>query len=265
MTTLHPTVTFATFCHPPRYVARLHDPGVLESIVNSHAYPFDAVIVIHQRCEAWNYPGFGIHCTEIDLTEEEIDPLLYMFGINPVNPDAERLTHGPAAAHYWKHHVVNHLRALQATFTDYIVFADCDTMMVSQPAGRSWVTEAIRLLENHPEILIVSPGDGGQNSGFAEGGRLSDGTRLTRNVSQQLFACRAREFKTKVNFDLPWNGQFDGVGGPLQEWYFMLEGRLARYMAQSGQWRAILPDTWRYWHNSYWATDREQEGWRPHG
>lgn len=31
-------------------------------------------------------------------------------------------------------------------------------------------------------------------------------------------------------------------------------------MEQSGQWRAVLPDRFRYWHDSYWATDREGEG-----
>ncbi|HUW08952.1 MAG TPA: hypothetical protein VM537_04440, partial [Anaerolineae bacterium] len=80
-------------------------------------------------------------------------------------------------------------------------------------------------------------------------------TRLTRNVSQQLFLCRAKEFKSQVNLDVPWNGEFDAPGGPLQEWYAMLEGRMGRYMETSGQWRAILPDAWRYWHDSYWGND----------
>lgn len=258
------SVALISFCHPPRYSKRLHDSGILQSIVESHNFTFDEVIVIHNQCRAKDYPAFDYPCRTVDLPREAFDPLLLRFGVEPFNARAEELTHGEGAAHWWKVHVVNHLCGLENTTAKFIVFADCDTRMVSQPS-QSWIDKGISILDSQPQVLIVSPGDGGQQGGMGEGGRDPDGTRFTRNVSQQLFLCRGDEFRRTVNFDVPWNGKFDAPGGPFQEFYFLAEGRLSRYMEQTGQWRAILPDVWRYYHNSYWATDREKEGWGSYG
>jgi hypothetical protein len=122
------------------------------------------------------------------------------------------------------------------------------------------VEEAVSILGRYPEVLIVGPGDGGT---MAE--KAIPQARLTRNVSQQLFCCRGADFRGLVDFDAPWDGVMDAPGGPFQEYYCLLEGRLWRHMERTGQWRAILPDRWRYWHNSFWATDREEEGWGPYG
>jgi hypothetical protein len=258
------TTCLITFCHPPRYAARLHEPGVLREMVESHSYPFDDVLVVHQRCRAADYPPFDFPCRTVDLPEERFDGLFLRFNVSPSNPRADDLSHGPGGAHFWRWHLGNHLSGLENTKADYIVFADCDTKMVSQPPGRSWVEEAIYLLGVYPHLLIVGPGDGGESGGScAEGGWIGR-TRLTRNVSQQMFCCRGDEFRRKVNFDVPWDGRFDAPGGPMQEFYVMLEGRLSLYMRTTDQWRAILPDRWRYYHNSYWATDREPEGWGPY-
>ena len=114
--------------------------------------------------------------------------------------------------------------------------------------------EGIYLLDAYPHVLIVSPGDGGETGGScAEGGWLGR-ARLTRNVSQQLFICRGDEFRRKVNYDVHWDGKMDAPGGPFQEYYGgLLEGRLWLYMRESGQWRAILSDRWRFWHFSQWS------------
>jgi len=249
-----PIVAFCTYCHPPSYSEKLHRPGVLRTIVESHQYPFSDVVVIHQKCKAADYAPFDYPCRTIDLPRSEFDPLLLRFGINPVNPRSEKLSHGEGAAHWWKAHCVNLLKAAEATTSDYIVFADCDTVIKSQPPDRSWIEEGIYLLDAYPHILIVGPGDGGEaGGGMGEGGRLPNGTRLTRNVSQQLFICRGPEFRHEVNFDVPWDGKFDAPGGPMQEYYAgMLEGKLWLYMRESDQWRAVLPDKWRYWHFSQW-------------
>jgi len=251
------TTAFVTFCHPPRYASKLHQPGVLRAMVRSHQWLFDDVVVIHNQCKAGDYQPFDVPVRTIDLPREEFDPLLERWKVDPVNEHCEEITHGEGAPHWWKVHVVNHLRGLEAVDTDYIVFADCDTHMRRQPeAGPVWIQVGIAILQNRPDVLIVSPGDGGQAGGSsAEGGQWSDGTRLTRNVSQQLFLCRAEEFKSKVDFDAPWDQVRNAPGGPFQEFYCLLEGRLWRHMETTGQWRAILPDHWRYWHDSYWGSD----------
>ena len=246
------TVAFITFVHPPRYVKRLHNPGVLRTMVESHDYPFDDIVVIHQRCKAEDYPVFDLECRTVDLPSNEFNDLLQRNGVNPHNPRAEELSHGPSGAHYYKHHLVNHLRGSEVTTSDYIVFADCDTFIKNQPPDRSWVEEGIYLLNAYPHILIVGPGDGGEAGGMGEGGKLPNGARLTRNVSQQLFICRGEQFRNEIDFDVPWDGDYWAPGGPFREWYVMMEGRLGMYMRKVDAWRAILPDRWRYWHFSQW-------------
>jgi len=248
------TVDFITFCHPPRYAEKLHRPGVLRGMIESHQYPFDDMVVIHHKCRVADYPPFDYPCRSVDLPREEFAPLLLRFGVNPDQPRAEELSHGEGAAHWWQAHLVNQLRGAEVTYSDYIVFADCDTYIKEQPSDRTWIEEGISLLEEHPEILIVGPGDGGQQGGLREGGTFPNGTRLTRNVSQQLFICRGDQFRHEIDFDVSWDGKFDAPGGPMQEYYAgMLEGKLWLYMRKVDMWRAVLPDKWRYWHDSYWG------------
>jgi hypothetical protein len=80
--------------------------------------------------------------------------------------------------------------------------------------------------------------------------RLSGGVRLTQNVSQQMFLCNRAKL-VGIDFDVPWNWEFTAPGGPMQEYYYMLEGRMWRYMHHNNMWRAILPKKWRYWHDAW--------------
>ena len=250
------TVAFVTFCHPPRYVSKLHRPGVLRAMVATHQYPFDDVVVIHNQCKAGDYQPFDVPCRTVDLPRDEFEPLMERFGIAPYDEHCEEITHGEGAAHWYKVHVVNHLKGAEVTDSEYIVFADCDTHMRRQPENQSWIQVGIAILQNRPDVLIVSPGDGGQvGAAMAEGGQWSDGTRLTQNVSQQLFLCRGEQFRNEINFDVPWDQVRNAPGGPFQEYYCLMEGRLWRHMRETNTWRAILPDHWRYWHDSYWASD----------
>jgi hypothetical protein len=170
--------------------------------------------------------------------------------VDPHDAYADEISHGEGAAHWWKVHVVNHLKGAEVTDTEYVVFADCDTWIKDTDPARSWVEEAISILDRHPQVLIVGPSDGGT---MAEA-RIPE-ARLTRNVSQQLFCCRGDQFRNEIDFDAPWDGRFTAPGGPMQEYYVMLEGRLWRHMERTGTWRAILPDRWRYWHDSFWGND----------
>ena len=133
------TVALVTFVHPPRYVERIHEPGVLRALVESHNWQFSEIVVIHQRCKAEDYLPFDVQCRTVDLLESEFDDLLCRRGVNPHNPRADELSHGPGGAHFWRHHLVNHLRGLEVTSSDYIVFSDCDAKIVSQPLERSWI------------------------------------------------------------------------------------------------------------------------------
>jgi len=241
------TVDFATFCCT-KDIDRLHAPGVLEASVNSHRYQFDNVIVIHQRCSDKLFNKSSLSNVRIvTINNYQVDNILTDFNINPVNPLGDELTHGPTAPHYWKWHVINHLTALRNSTSDYIVFSDADCYIKEQ-GERSWIDIGIDLLKRYRDILIISPSDGG----FMHEAKTPEGYRLTQNISQQMFLCERSRFINEVNFDEYWDGNMDAVGGPFQEYYNLLEGRLWRYMRPRGLWRCILPtDIVRYWHDGW--------------
>lgn len=243
------SVTFATFCHPP-HLAKLHAPGVLRHIVTSHQTSFDEVLVVHQRCKGLEYRPITEIAHRI-LESENYYPQIYdRFHIDLNNPISARDCHGPDAAHWWVWHTLNHLITLEEAKSDYIVFSDCDCLIISSDA-RSWVDEAIDILQHYPDVLIVGPSDGGS---MAEK-RIPE-ARLTRNVSQQLFIANRERLKA-MDWDIPFNWEKTAPGGPFQEFYHLAEGRIWRYLDKNGLWRAILPDRWRYWHSNPWTP----EGW----
>lgn len=239
------TVTLATHCHN-RDLPRLHALGELENLIEGHNYPFDEAIVVHQRCSQYPYrdiPGVKI----IDIADSDYPAILSSVGIPHKDPKYSEITHGWDGPHYYEHHCVNHITEMQSATSDYILFTDADCRIVSQPDGQSWVTKAIEILENHPQVLIVSPSDGGQEYVH----RLVDGTRLTNTVSQQIFLAN-RKRMLEVDFtNLQWDGNFDAPYGPFQEFYVLWEGWMYRWMKAHNLYRAVLPEQWRYWHGEY--------------
>lgn len=241
------TVTMATHCHA-RDLPRLHASGVLEEIINCHAYDFQEILVIHQRCGDLPYvlpEGYGIQV--IDIREEDYPIILGAFGIPHKDPALSEITHGWNGPHYYEHHCVNHCKEIIEAHGDYILFSDADCRIINQPAGKSWVSEAIRILQNHPEVLIVSPSDGGHEFDRM----LPDGTRLTRTVSQQIFVGERLNLFEMEFSDLKWDGQFNAPYGPFQEFYGMFEGHLWRWMEKHNLYRAVLPEQFRYWHREW--------------
>lgn len=242
------TVTLATHCHA-RDLPRLHAPGMLEELIECHQYPFDEILVIHQRTGNLPYSlPDDKRIRVIDIREEDYPAILGAFGIDHQDPDLIRITHGWDWQWYFAHHNVNHCNEILEATSDYIVFNDADCRIVSQPDGDSWVRKSIEILENYPEVFIVSPSEGG----YEMERRLSDGTRFVTTTSQQLFIGK-RDRLREMNFaNLRWNGEFDAPGGPMQEWYGMHEGHLGRWMKhKGGLYRAILPESYRYWHKQW--------------
>lgn len=239
-----PTVTLATHCHF-RDLPRLHAPGVLEELIDSHQYPFDEILVVHQRC-----PGIPYALPQdrevkiLNVLEEDYPFLLAQFGMNPNDTHLDEITHGWTWQWYWKHHCVNHLKEILEATSDYIVFNDADCRIKSQPS--SWVYEAIRILEKYPDIFMVSPSDGGFDFDHV----LDNGARALKMTSQQLFMSRTKDVKALDFRNLQWDGTFI-QGGPMQEFYGLFEGWLYRYMRANNLYRAILPEQWRYWHSEW--------------
>ena len=224
----------------------------LDKIVKSHKYDFDEILINHQRCEMKGLlpDKLADKVKRLYIPEMLYPTLLKLFKI-PVNDErADELTHGPKSPHYWKNHVVNHLSGLACAESEYVVFSDSDCIMVNQPPDISWVEEGIKILSSRPEILIISPSEGSPG--------------LTQIMSQQLFLCNRKRL-----MDIDWNcwdGKFID-GGPMQEYYPMLEGRIGMYLLQENLHRLVLPDSFRYYHDPihHPPTDEFKEalkGWK---
>ena len=144
------TVDFATFC-----CAKDRDK-LYESLhlhIDSHSYAFNDVHVIHQMVKVGDLP-LTENMQFYQIKEEDIDVILEENGINPNNAEADKYTHGKGAAHYWKAHCVNHLKALSESTADYIVLSDADCHMTSKT---DWINEGIVRLRANPLTLVVSP------------------------------------------------------------------------------------------------------------
>jgi hypothetical protein len=228
------SVDFATFCHSGD-VHRLHAPGQLKRQVKSNSYEFNKVIVVYQNLIPDNFhlPMDRPLLNKVYRYEVyDIDDTLRRFDIDL---SRQQYVSRTDKAHAWKVHVANHLRAIQATRADYIVFADNDCWMVRQPDGKSWIDKGIKLLQSHPEIFIVSPNDG-------------EPQRTTNRFSQQMFLARTKEFRN-ADFDQPnWDGDVNISGGPMPEYWGMLEGRMELHCRVTGQYRYVLGPEYRYWH-----------------
>lgn len=232
------TVTFATHTHRPN-LKRIYRPGVLEGILASHRYDFDEVIIVHQRCGDAEYR----EVSGVRVVKSEDHPFIFdEYGVAD-SILCDEVTHGPDGPHYWKNHVMNHLIEFKTATSDYIVCSDDDCLIINSPEY-SWVNAGIKILEQYPEVFVVCPSDGGY---IADGGRLPGDVRLTENMSQQIFLGRREQLRWS-NWDLPWDGTMDCAWGPFQEYYAMLEGRFWRIFRATKTWRALLPQSWRYWH-----------------
>lgn len=221
------TVDFATYCcSKDRYKLE----SVFNNHVASHGYDFNETFLLYQRCK----PNIIVKDAKIvDINKNEYYNILKDNGINPDNSEADKYTHGWDAAHFWMHHCVNHLVALNESTADYIVLADADCHMIT---NTNWVEKGIQLLKDNRKYLVISP---------------SDGTKVaheTNIMSQQLFLCE-RQRMLDIDFDLPFTGFWDG--SPMQEYHFMLEGRIGRYMYKNNLYRYMLSSQFRYWHDQW--------------
>jgi hypothetical protein len=234
-------------------VHKLHAPGTLKKIVDGHGYKFDNIIVVHQNCQ--NVKDIRtITELPVKIIETETNPdILAEFRIPKDDPDAARWT-DPKGPHWWQNHVVNHLNALKMSDADYVVFSDSDITIVSN-SNPSWVEFGIKCLQKYSEVLIVSPDEGGKECDR----RVPEG-RMVRTSSQQIFLCERKKLAS-IDFHVPFEASALEQDpskrkshklapyGPFQEFYFMLEGRMWRYMDKNNLYRLMLKHPpYRYWH-----------------
>ncbi|MHC4413591.1 MAG: hypothetical protein ACYSW6_11605, partial [Planctomycetota bacterium] len=148
-----------------------------------------------------------------NISVSSIDDIDWELSYAGIHTDKRQYISDTDQAHNWKYHVVNHIYLINRLVNvDYIVFADNDCWMVRQPPDQSWIERGIELLRRH-DCFIVSPNDG-------------EPERKTRRMSQQMFMTRVNDFRY-ADFNQPgWDGNVNIPGGPMPEYWAMLEGRM---------------------------------------
>lgn len=232
------TCDFATFVYAGD-IHRLYIPGQLKRQVESNGYEFNQIYVVHQLCDPfvngrtlWDICDFPLAVYMIG----DIDKTLESFGIDINKPQYVSSTDN---LHTWKQHVVNHIAAIGQSKSDYIVFADSDCWIIKQPD--SWVKRGIEILEQNPDVFIVSPNDG-------------EPERKTQVMSQQMFVVRTEDFR-QADFNQPgWDGDVTKLS-EFPEYAAMLEGRMHFYCKSVGRYRYVLPPEYRYFHHHRFNED----------
>lgn len=234
-----PTVAYASFCHP-----KDKERGLSNAIkhMESHKHPFDEKFFVFQRCNGDEQAPEGF--TPIHIPKANYAAIFNRFGIKYPDPVMDELTHGETASHWWANHCVNHLSVLLYAKSDYIVFADGDCFISQTQEGRSWIEEGLSISLDGPfpnnfdqleksKNFCISPSDGRPHAG------------PDRIMSQQMFLVN-RKRMLEVIWE-PWDGKFI-EGGPMQEYFGMLEGRVDRHMRRHNLYRYVLPQTWKWEH-----------------
>jgi hypothetical protein len=196
--------------------------------VDSNDYPFDTIIVVYQEIVPIEYPVLD-NRSRLFPVIYDIDNELRDYGIDLNKPQYQSPTD---KHHSWKPHVVNHIVGVQWTDADYIVFADNDCWMISQPD--SWVRWGIDILKSNRDIFIVSPNDGEEE-------------RKTQTMSQQMFLVNVADF-LRADLNQPgFSGNVEDYP-EMPEYHAMLEGRMSYYCKSVDRYRYVLPSEYRYWH-----------------
>ena len=223
-------VDFATFCYAGD-AHRLHEPGQLQLQVESNGYNFNRVIIVYQLCnpDDYEFPYCSYSINQVVIGD--IDVILKSSGIDL---NREQYQSPTDKHHTWRQHVVNHLMAVNVSRSDYIVFADNDCWMIKQPD--SWVKRGIEILEQDPDVFIVSPNDG-------------EPERKTQVISQQMFMARTDEFRQADFNQLGWDGDVTKLS-EMPEYAGMMEGRIHFHCVASGKYRYVLPPEYRYFHHN---------------
>lgn len=230
-----PTTSLITFCSP-FHLPILHRPNALKEMVESHKHDFCEIIVVHQRCRGLEWQPFDYPARIVE-SEDYYPQIFAEYGIRWPDPVLDELTHGSNASHFWENHTMNHLIGLKEAKGDYIVFSDCDCKIIASDPHMSWVEKGIQILSRRRRVFCVSPSDGARE-------------RDIQIMSQQVFLVEAARMRSEP-IGMEWDGTFL-PGGPFQEYYGMMEGRIGRILTTQGLYRHVLPNKWRWWHFKPW-------------
>ena len=235
------TVELVTYCYPP--VLRRAYAG-LAALVDSFKYKFDGVTLIRQRCRGMDAGELSYPCRIIETEDYPWEDICGEFGLNAEDSDAERATATipyRGKIYYWKYLLINQFIGLKESTADYMVFLDCDYVLVGDTSEDSWVDRGLRKLQSDPSIFMVGPYTGED----------IEGDFKTQNISQVIMLFeRQRLLNLNYNLPIPAGNHTDFKA----IYVHVFEGRLWRHAIWNEEYRGVLAGPPRALHHD-WRAD----------
>lgn len=245
---MSPTVDLATFCCA-KDVERLHEPDNLIRLTRSSKYPFRQVLIVYQQVPIPKWHELdgvvnkvaGFPLKQLELADPREVVLRYVKNAEEIAYADE--TYGWKHHHPWIGHSANHIFAAENSDAEYMAFFDADCY-IKDTVDKSWIEEAIEVLEKYPEVLFVCPNWG---QGRGESNRHVEEGNFHMTTSQQVIFMRRKDL-LNLDWDAKWMpGMPKAPGAPDSWFYFVTEGRLWRHMRDHGKFRFSLKRH-RWWH-----------------
>jgi hypothetical protein len=224
------TVDLVTFCYP----SDIHRAYAgLATLVASFKYSFDEVILIREDSREIDVGMSSCPCRVLDREDYPWEDICRDFGVIPEDPAAERATaeqHFFGKRYYWKDFLWKELIGLKASCAEYVVFINCDCLLVEDSPNDSWVDRGLRALQSDRSILFVSPNQRQANEGDFK----------TRDFSTILMlAERQRLLGLNYNAPIPEHLCLGWDAFRRAHNYFF-EGRLWRQAILHDEYRMVL-------------------------
>lgn len=209
------TVCFATKCYEKDWRKMTYD---FKNKMKSCHYPFDSSLLVINNVRDEDVvknalSGVSEHLISVKSVLNDV-----LSSFNLEMSDFIEPTTGQDGFLY----AIGELCAVYCTSKyDYLCFVQGDCIIY--PAS-DWVTEAVEILENNPNISVVSP--------YSEVNTWGD---LDQYMSDQAFVVRVSEFNQPIyNFKEVSNPDYPDYGGRSFEYM------VGQYLVEAKKWRRIL-------------------------
>ena len=201
------SVTFASKCWKNDYIKLIY--GGFKRKEEAIGYPFEKSIHIYNN----GVPGYlanGYHVADMDVK------VLHSFGLK------KKKLLGLGKGYIY---AVGELSALYLCDTEYLCYVqgDCITQ------GGDWVTPGIKILEEEPDTMVVSP--------LSEVNTWHDENGYDHYMSDQAWLVRVKDFKDPLVYSIRGiDDDYPEYGGDS------FEHKVGKYLKWSGKKRKILEE-----------------------
>ena len=222
------TVDLVTFCYP----SDIHRAYAgLAALVDSFKYSFDEVILIRENSRGIEAGVPSYPCRILDREDYPWEDICKEFDLEAEDSAAEHATAGRlffGKTYYWKDFLWKELIGLKESHAEYVVFINCDCLLVEDSLHDSWVDRGLRALQSDRSVLLVGPNQR----------QAVEGDFKTQDFSTILMLAEKQRL-----LDLDYNAPIpQGVGHDdfRRACYYFFEGRLWRQALLHDEYRMVL-------------------------